>query len=199
MKREFKIILILMFFVVSEKLTDAAEPDPNQHVVAAFSVFKTGTLKEAKTSIARLDAELKKKPDNERIKNLKVYIKEIFLADHAVTQAIKNKGYAENIVKSKKRNLGMVSKPSTLSRVIDKQAVVRAKKELTQANAGLKKAKKEVSQEVKNLQGTIKRISGKIQLPDRELLNPVFDKLAERHGFAPTREPVGKSDPKKKD
>lgn len=188
-----------MFFVVSEKLTDAAEPAPNQHVVAAFSVFKKGTLKEAKTSIARLDAELKKKPDNERIKNLKAFIKEIFLADHAVTQAIKNKGDAENAVRSKKRNLGMVSKPSALSRLIDKQAVVRAKKELTQANAGLKKAKKEVSQEVKNLQGTIKRISGKIQLPDSELLDPVFDKLAERHGFAPTREPVGKSDPIKKD
>ena len=187
-----------MFFVVSEKHTDAAEPDPNQHLVAAFSVFKTGTLKEAKKSIARLDALLEKKPDNERVKNLKVFIKEVFLAEYAVTQAVKNKEDAEKTIQSKKRNLGIVSKPSALTRTIDKQAVARVKKELGQANEGLKKAEKEVSQEVKNLQDTIKRISGKIQSPDRELLDPVFDKLAERHGFAPVTEPVDKSDPNKK-
>jgi hypothetical protein len=198
MKREFKIILILMFFVVSEKRIDAAEPDPNQQVAAAFSVFKTGTLKEAKKCIARLDAVLEKEPDNERVKNLKVFIKEVFLAEYAVTQAVKNKEDAERTVQSKNRNLGMVSKPSTLSLVVDKQAVARAKKKLAQANADLKKAQKEVSQEVKNLQDAIKRISGKIQSPDRELLDPVFDKLAERHGFAPIKEPDTKSDPNKK-
>lgn len=181
MKREIIILLVLIISVASGNSLDAEEPNSNQRVAAAFSVFKTGALKEAKICIARLDAELERNPNDERLKNLKTSIKEVFLADLAITEANQNKVDAEKSINSKMRNLQIVATPSALSRIVDQQGVAKAKKELAQANAELEKANKDIAQVKINLNDTIKRISEKMQPSDLELLKPVFSKIIERH------------------
>lgn len=185
MKREIIILLVLIISVLSGNSLDAEEPNSNQtanqRVAAAFSVFKKGTLKEAKICIARLDAELEKNPNDERLKNLKTSIKEVFLADLAITEANQNKVDGELNIKSKNRNLQIVITPSTLTKSIDQQEVAKAKKELAEANAELVKANKDIAHVKNNLNDTIKRISEKMQPSDLELLKPLFSKITERH------------------
>jgi hypothetical protein len=185
MKKEIIILLVLIISIASGNRLDAEEPSSNQavnqHVASAFSVFKTGTLKEAKICIARLDAELKKNPNDERLKNLKASIKEVFLADLSIIEANQNKVDAELNIKSKNRNLQIVITPSTLTKSIDQQDVAKAKKELTEANTELGKANNNIALVKKNLTDTIKRNLEKMQPTDREHLEPVFSKIAARH------------------
>lgn len=194
-------MLILIISVASGNSIVAEEPNSNQtvdqRVAAALSVFKAGTLKETKICIARLNDELERNPNDERLKNLKASIKEVFLADFAITEANQNKVDAEKNIKSKKCNLQIVATPSALSLIVNKQEVAKAKKELAQANAELKKANQDIVQVKKNLNDTIKRISEKMQASDLELLKPVFSKIAERHEPPKPKKTDNKSHPKK--
>ncbi len=163
---------------------NAAGEEIKQGAMDELAVFKHGTLREAQACVQGLESELKKNPDNDRTKKLIEAIQSVFRAEFAITKAAKEKSDAVKDLKLKTRGYQIAAQPSSLSGRVNYDTVNRAKRGIINARSKIKKAIDDISEGQKNLEATLAGISSDLQLQDREVLYPVWQKVAARNGLS---------------
>jgi hypothetical protein len=164
---------------------DQLRPEPTSNhpesALAALSVFKDGTLDEAKECIHLLDDELKGDPQNERIILIKNAIMDVFRADASITSALKGQQEAAKRYEVMMRNLKMASSPSPLTGKVNTNEVNRIRRESSElkenANAEVIAAKSQLLNSLKSARTSIPPV-------DNTVLLPVWEKVAKRNGVS---------------
>lgn len=149
----------------------------------ALSVFKTGSLSEARECVRLLDLELAKNPGNERAKTAKLNIMEVFRAETGLGSAKKRAQEGRKEYETKVRNLQIASRPNRLTRRIDYDEIYRIRREISVVSTQIQQADQSVTTARAELKRLLQSASTAIPEPDKEPLARLWQVVSKRNNL----------------
>ena len=165
---------------IPQKPTPDMSPRSTLDTLTALEAFNSGTLEEAKECIRQLDEELKKNPDNTRVKLVRTTIMDVFRAESSLTALLEGQKESDKQYQIKMQNLQIASRPSPLTGKVNATEVERIKRELSEIKAS---SESRINTAKANLRKSLDSAKSSISAPDSETLSRVWSQIEIRNNL----------------